>query len=126
MDMDVKHAFYLHENRANKMHAKHPSTDLKASMVTASKMCKQSNLLIISTKESKFSQQPLKSVKMGIPRALLDQYVQEWNVKVNVSSKGKQYLLSKDNLNFEMYLINASKFYYSKINNIGQQSSAPR
>ena len=30
-------------------------------------------------------------------------------------SKGKQYLLFKDNLNFEKYFINVSKFYYSKI-----------
>ena len=33
----------------------------------------------------------------------------------NVSSKGKQYILFKDNLKFENYLINVSKFYYSKI-----------
>ena len=32
-----------------------------------------------------------------------------------LSSKGKQYLMFKDNLNFEKYLINVSKFYYSKI-----------
>ena len=44
-----------------------------------------------------------------------DLYFQEWNEKANVSSKGKQYLLFKDNLNFEKYLINVSKFYYSKI-----------
>ena len=41
--------------------------------------------------------------------------VQEWNEKANVSSKGKQYRLFTDNLNFENYLINVSKFYYSKI-----------
>ena len=42
-------------------------------------------------------------------------FVQEWNAKANVSSKGKQYLLFKDNLKFEKYLINVSKLYYSKI-----------
>ena len=43
-------------------------------------------------------------------------YIQEWNEKANVSSKGKQYLLFKDNLNFEKkYLIYVSKLYYSKI-----------
>ena len=55
------------------------------------------------------------SVKMDISRTLSDLYFQEWNEKANVSSKGKQYLLFKDNLNFEKYLINVSKFYYSKI-----------
>ena len=32
------------------------------------------------------------SVKMDISRTLSDLYIQEWNEKVNVSSKGKQYL----------------------------------
>ena len=44
-----------------------------------------------------------------------DLYIQEWNGKANVSSKGKQYILFKENLFFEDYLINVSKFYYSKI-----------
>ena len=57
----------------------------------------------------------LNSVKMDISRTLSDLYIQEWNEKANVSSKGKQYLSFKDNLNFEKYLINVSKFYYSKI-----------
>ena len=47
---------------------------------------------------------------MDISRALSDLYTQEWNEKVNVSSKGKQYLLFKDNLNFENYLINVFNF----------------
>ena len=55
------------------------------------------------------------SVKMDISLTLSDLYIQEWNEKANVSSKLKQYLLFKDNLNFEKYLINVSKFYYSKI-----------
>ena len=54
-------------------------------------------------------------MKMDISRTLSDLYIQEWNEKANVSSKGKQYLLFKDNLNFEKYLINVSKFYCSKI-----------
>ena len=55
------------------------------------------------------------SVKMEISRTLSDLYIQEWNEEANVSSRGKQYLLLTDNLNFEKYLINVSKFYYSKI-----------
>ena len=54
-----------------------------------------------------------KSVKMDISRTLSDLYIQRWNVKGNVLSKGKQYLLFKDNLNFEKHLINVSKFYNS-------------
>ena len=58
---------------------------------------------------------------MDISRTLLDLYIQEWNEKANVSSKGKQYLLFKDNLNFEKYLINVLKFYFiiPKLSNIG-------
>ena len=59
------------------------------------------------------------SVKMDISRTLSNLYIQEWNEKANVSSKNKQYLLFKDNLNFEKYLINVSKFYYSNLSNIG-------
>ena len=51
-----------------------------------------------------------KLVKMDISRTLSDLYIQEWNEKANVSSKGKQHLLLKDNLNFEKYSINVSKF----------------
>ena len=54
-------------------------------------------------------------MKIDISRTLSDLYIQEWNEKANVSSKGKQYLLSKDNLNLEKYLIKVSTFYYSKI-----------
>ena len=54
-------------------------------------------------------------MKMDISRTLSDLYIQEWNEKAKVSSKGKQYLLFKDNLNCEKYLINVSIFYYSKI-----------
>ena len=41
-----------------------------------------------------------------------DLYIQEWNEKANVSSKGKQYLLFKENLNFEKYLINSKIIKY--------------
>ena len=54
------------------------------------------------------------SLKMDISRILSDLYIQDWNENANVSSKGKQYLLFKDNLNFEKYFINVSKFHYSK------------
>ena len=60
-----------------------------------------------------------KSVKRGISRTLSDIYFQEWNEKVNISSKGKQYFLFKDNLNFEKYFINVSKFML-KLSNLGQ------
>ena len=33
------------------------------------------------------------SVKMDILRTLSDLYIQKWNEKANVSSKGKQYIL---------------------------------
>ena len=45
-----------------------------------------------------------KAVKLSISRVLSDLYIQEWNKKVNVSSKGKQYTLFKDNVTFEKYL----------------------
>ena len=54
------------------------------------------------------------SVKMDISRTLSDLYIEARNERANVSSKGKRYLLFKDNLNFEKYLINVTKFYYSK------------
>ena len=41
------------------------------------------------------------SMKMDISRKLSDLYIQEWNKKSNVFSKGKQYFLFKDNLNSE-------------------------
>ena len=47
---------------------------------------------------------------MDILRTLSDLYIQEWNQIANVSSKGKQYLLFKDNLIFEKRLINVSNF----------------
>ena len=40
-------------------------------------------------------------LKMGVSPTLSDLYAKEWNVKANIYSKGKQYLLFKGNLNFE-------------------------
>ena len=40
-------------------------------------------------------------LKLDISRALSDLNIQEWNEKATISSKGKPYLLFKDNLNFE-------------------------
>ena len=54
-------------------------------------------------------------MKMDITRILSDLYIHEWSEKADVSLKGKQYLLFKDNFNFEKYLVNATKFYFSKI-----------
>ena len=38
---------------------------------------------------------------MDISRTLSDLYIQEWNAKAKISSKRKQYILFKDNLNFD-------------------------
>ena len=76
------------------------------------------DILVAVGRPDLFRTEPINSpnsVKMDISRTMSDLYIQEWNKKANVSSKGKQYLLYKDNLNFEKYLINVSKFYYSKI-----------
>ena len=53
----------------------------------------------------------LNMLQMGNSRALADLYVIERNAKVNISLKGNQYLLFKDNLNFKVYCINVSKLY---------------
>ena len=45
-----------------------------------------------------------KAVKVKITQTLTDLYVQEWHTKVVVSSKGRNYNIFKDNLNFEPYL----------------------
>ena len=76
------------------------------------------DILVAVGRPALFKTEPVNnpdSVKMDISRTLSDLYIQEWNEKANVSSKGNQYLLFKDNFNFEKYLINVSKFYYSKI-----------
>ena len=45
-----------------------------------------------------------KSIKNQISKTLSDLYVQEWHNKVTSSSKGKNYNLFKQDLNFENYL----------------------
>ena len=46
-----------------------------------------------------------KSIKNQISKTLSDLYVQEWHNKVTSSSKGKNYTLFKQDLNFENYLL---------------------
>ena len=59
------------------------------------------------------------SVKVDISRTLSDLYIQEWNEKANISSKGKQYFLFKDNLNFENIWLTFQNFIIPKLSNIG-------
>ena len=62
------------------------------------------DILVVVGRPDLFKTEPVNnpnSVKMDISRTLSDFYIQEWNERVKVSSKGKQYLLFKDNLNFE-------------------------
>ena len=42
-----------------------------------------------------------KSLKEQIFRALVDLHIQEWFSKIELSSKGKNYYLFKQELNFE-------------------------
>ena len=46
-----------------------------------------------------------KSSYILIKRTLIDQFIQEWNGKLEGSNKGKQYKLFKDNIELEKYLI---------------------
>ena len=50
-----------------------------------------------------------KSIKNQISKTLSDLYVQEWHNKVTSSSKGKNYTLFKQDLNFENYLIKLNR-----------------
>ena len=50
-----------------------------------------------------------KSIKNQISKTLSDLYVQEWHNKVTLSSKGKNYNLFKQDLNFENYLIKLNR-----------------
>ena len=61
------------------------------------------DILVAVSQPDLFKTEPVNnpnSVKMDISRTSSDLYIQEWNEKANVSSKGKQYILFKDNLNF--------------------------
>ena len=58
------------------------------------------DILVAGCRPDLFKTEPVNnpnSVKMDISRTLSDLCLQEWNEKANVSSKGKQYLLFKDN-----------------------------
>ena len=50
-----------------------------------------------------------------IKQTLKDNFMQEWNASLQLSSKGKNYNLLKDNLNFENYLILLPKDKYLPI-----------
>ena len=56
-----------------------------------------------------------KSLKAQISRALVDLHIQEWFSKIELSSKGKNYYLFKQDLNFENYLINLSTKHYGSL-----------
>ena len=56
---------------------------------------------------------PKNVAKMAKSR-LLDQYLQTWNVELQVSSKGKHYALFKDNINSENYLTNLPNMFKFK------------
>ena len=43
----------------------------------------------------------IQTTTQSVSRALLELYAQEWTARVNVSSKGNPYLLSKVNLNLK-------------------------
>ena len=58
-------------------------------------------------------------MKMDVSRTLSDLYIQEWNEKANVSSKEKQHLLFKYNLNFENIGLMFQNFIIPKLSNIG-------
>lgn len=54
-------------------------------------------------------------VKRQITETLVDLHIQDWHNKVNLSSKGKNYYLYKQNINLENYLIKLTKKQYSAI-----------
>ena len=56
-----------------------------------------------------------KSIKNQISKTLSDLYVQEWHNKVTSSSKGKNYTLFKQDLNFENYLIKLNRKHCSSL-----------
>ena len=56
-----------------------------------------------------------KSIKNQISKTLSDLYVQEWHNKVTSSSKGKNYTLFKQDLNFENYLIKLHRKHCSSL-----------
>ena len=59
------------------------------------------------------------SVKMDISRKLSDLYIQEWNEKVNVFSKGKQFLYLKTISILKNILLMFQNVIIPKLSNIG-------
>ncbi|MCU7801540.1 MAG: hypothetical protein KZQ70_15755, partial [gamma proteobacterium symbiont of Lucinoma myriamae] len=55
------------------------------------------------------------SVKLSISKTLTDLNVQEWNAKLNLSSKGRTYSIFKHEINLEQYLVNLPKSDYLKL-----------
>ena len=53
---------------------------------------------------SEFINNP-KAVKFSIGQTLLDLYIQDWNVRISESSKGKNYSVFKNIISLEPYLI---------------------
>ena len=49
------------------------------------------------------------SVKRQISETLVDLHTQDWHQKVNLSSKGKNYYLYKQNIKLENYLVKLNK-----------------
>ena len=54
-------------------------------------------------------------IRPGIAQTLSDLYVQEWHNKVASSSKGKNYNLFKQDLNFENYLFKLNRKHCSSL-----------
>ena len=61
-----------------------------------------------------------KLIKNQISKTLSDLYVQEWHNKVTSSSKGKNYSLFKQDLNFENYLIKLNRKHCSSLLSLGK------
>ena len=53
---------------------------------------------------SEFINNP-KAVKLSIGQTLFDLYIQDWNVRISESSKGKNYSVFKNIFSLETYLI---------------------
>ena len=55
------------------------------------------------------------SVKRQISETLVDLHTQDWHQKVNLSSKGKNYYLYKQNIKLENYLVKLNKKQHSAL-----------
>ena len=52
-----------------------------------------------------------KAVKGNITKTLHDLFIQEWNAKISQSSKGRNYHIFKENIEFEGYLLIPKQLY---------------